>query len=105
MSSIGGVFLKAGAVKISHDQGFLYAALQAASEWRIYSGVILYIVPVAIWIYLLKRLNITFLQPLFSMVYIFTPLLAATYLNENIPTARWFGIGIIVVGIIISSRA
>lgn len=66
MSSLGGIFLKAGAIRISHEYGLLNAVLQASMEWHLYLGVILYVVPVVIWIYLLKRLDITFLQPLFS---------------------------------------
>lgn len=64
----------------------------------------MYIIPVAIWIYLLKRLDITFLQPLFSLVYVVTPLLAIAYLGENIPLHRWIGISIILLGIFVSSK-
>lgn len=105
MSSLGSVFLKLGAVRISHENGVLHAALSAATEWRILIGIILYVVPVAIWVYLLKRLEITFLQPLFSLVYVVTPVIAIAYLNEAVPPLRWVGILIIIVGIAISSRA
>jgi len=104
LSSLGSIFLKAGALRISHDQGALSAALQAATEWRLLLGVLMYIIPVAIWIYLLKKLDITFLQPLFSLVYVATPLLAIVYLGENIPPHRWIGISIILLGIFVSSK-
>ena len=64
-------------------------------EWRLFLGVMMYIVPVVIWIFLLKKLDITFLQPLFSLVYVVTPLLAIAYLGESIPLHRWIGIAII----------
>lgn len=105
MSSLGSVFLKSGAVRISHENGVLHAIFNAATEWRIILGVILYIVPVVIWIYLLKRLEITFLQPLFSLVYVVTPVIAMAYLNETVPPLRWVGVSVIIVGIAISSRA
>lgn len=105
MSSLGSVFLKAGAVRLSHELGMQHAVLQASMEWRLYLGVLLYMVPVAIWIYLLKRLEITFLQPLFSLVYVFTPIVAISYLNESVPPLRWIGIVVIIIGITISSRA
>lgn len=104
LSSLGSIFLKAGAVKIGHDHGFLAAALQAALEWRLFLGVLMYIVPVLIWIYLLKKLDITFLQPLFSLVYVFTPVFAIFYLGETVPPYKWVGIFFILIGIFISSR-
>lgn len=64
----------------------------------------MYIVPVIIWIYLLKKLDITFLQPLFSLVYVITPVLAITYLGESVSIYKWVGIAIILLGIFISSK-
>lgn len=104
LSSLGSIFLKLGATRISHDQGIAAAALQAALEWRLLLGVLMYIVPVIIWIYLLKKLDITFLQPLFSLVYVITPVLAIAYLGESISIYKWIGIAVILLGIFISSR-
>lgn len=64
----------------------------------------MYIVPVIIWIYLLKKLDITFLQPLFSLVYVITPVLAIAYLGESVSIYKWVGIAIILLGIFISSK-
>ena len=104
LSALGSIFLKAGAIRLSHEHGVYAALLQACSEWRIFLGVVMYIVPVLIWIYLLKKLDITFLQPLFSLVYVLTPIFAIAYLGEFVPPHRWLGILIIMIGIAISSR-
>jgi len=64
----------------------------------------MYIVPVVIWIYLLKKLDITFLQPLFSLVYVITPVLAIAYLGESVSIHKWIGIAIILLGIFVSSK-
>jgi drug/metabolite transporter (DMT)-like permease len=105
LSSLGSIFLKSGATRIPHDQGIATAAIHAALEWRLLLGVLMYIVPVIIWIYLLKKLDITFLQPLFSLVYVITPVLAITYLGESVSIYKWIGIAIILLGIFISSKA
>ncbi|MBO9648740.1 MAG: EamA family transporter [Variovorax sp.] len=104
LSSLGSILLKAGATKIDHQQGIFSAAFQAAFEWRLQLGVLMYIVPVIIWIYLLKKLDITFLQPLFSLVYIITPILAIAYLGESVSYIKWTGIAIILVGIYVTSK-
>lgn len=104
LSSLGSVFLKLGAVRLDHDHGFVNALLGAVTEWRLYVGVICYVVPVVLWIYLLKRIDITYLQPLFSMVYVITPVVAIYFLHEAMPLSRWFGIFFILVGIAISAQ-
>lgn len=104
LSALGSIFLKAGAVRLTHDSGVYVAILQALLEWRLYLGVIMYVIPVLIWIYLLKKLDITYLQPLFSLVYVVTPIFAIFYLGESVPAHRWIGISIILVGIVVSSR-
>jgi drug/metabolite transporter (DMT)-like permease len=103
-SSLGGIFMKAGSVRISHDHGLLDAVFQAGLEWRIALGLLMYILPAAIWTYMLKSLEITFLQPLFSLVYVVTPVIAIFYLGEHVSAGRWAGILIVVVGIYVISR-
>ena len=83
LSSLGGIFLKLGARQIDHSSGLWVALTQAFIEWRLYFGVIFYFIPVIIWIYMLKRVDITFLQPLFAFVYVATPLLAMPLLQET----------------------
>jgi drug/metabolite transporter (DMT)-like permease len=104
LSALGSIFLKAGAVRLIHENGIYSAVLQGLLEWRLYAGVVMYVIPVLIWIYLLKKLDITYLQPLFSLVYVVTPIVAIFYLGESVPIHRWAGIAIILVGIAISSR-
>ena len=105
LSSMGGIFLKLGAVHVDHSQGMGVAITQALLQWRLYLGAFCYFIPVVIWIYMLKRVDITFLQPLFALVYVATPLLAISMLNETMPMARWAGIGVILLGIVIVARS
>lgn len=104
MSSVGSFFLKLGAVDIQHDAAFLDIAAQIAFNWKILTGVFMYFVPVLIWIFLLKKIELSFLQPLFAMVYIITPVLAGLILHEQVSSQRWFGIGVIFMGVFIVSR-
>ncbi|MFS8087181.1 MAG: EamA family transporter [Acidobacteriota bacterium] len=105
MSAVGGLFLKIGAVQVQYDDGVIEIFRQVMFNWTIVIGVLMYFIPVLIWIFLLKRVELSFLQPLFSMVYVVTPVLASIFLNENVTTARWLGIGAIIVGVIIVARS
>jgi drug/metabolite transporter (DMT)-like permease len=104
MSSLGGLLLKMGAVDLEHSSSFLSIVFQIASSWKIVLGMLMYFIPVLIWIYLLKFVDLSFLQPLFSVMYVLTPLLSTSVLNETIPMARWVGIGIVCVGIMIIAQ-
>lgn len=104
LSSLGGIFLKLGAMHVDHGNGMATAITQALTQWRLYFGAFCYFIPVVIWIYMLKRIDITFLQPLFALVYVATPLLAISMLHETMPAARWIGIAVILIGIAIVAR-
>lgn len=105
MSSLGGVFFKLGAVSSDFGGGTVKALVSVMTNWRIIVGGILYVLPAAIWIYLLRTAEISFLQPLFSLVYVVTPLLASFVLGEAVGGMRWAGIGIIMFGIFVVSRS
>jgi drug/metabolite transporter (DMT)-like permease len=104
LSSLGSIFLKLGATHVDHSSGLITAVTQALTQWRLYFGAFCYFIPVVIWIYMLKRIDITYLQPLFALIYVTTPLLAIPMLQETISGARWAGIAVILIGIVIVAR-
>ena len=68
-------------------------------------AVVLYVIPLGFWIYLLRFVPISWLQPIFSLTYVLTPLLALAFLGEPVPPARWIGIGVIIVGVFLVARS
>ena len=105
MSAAGGIFLKIGSADIQYEGGVATAALQIALNWKILFGMLMYFIPVLIWIFMLKKIDLSFLQPLFSLVYVVTPVLTIFILNEQVPTARWFGIGVVALGVLLIARS
>ncbi len=103
MSSAGGIFLKLGALDINKNSNFLNAGLQIIFNWKIIFGMLMYFIPVLIWIYLLKKIDLSYLQPLFSLMYVVTPILSIFFLNENVPALRWVGISIVALGVLVIS--
>lgn len=104
LSAIGGIFLKLGAMRLPPIDGVL-DLFTIFLNWRIMSGLALYFIPAVIWILLLRKVELSLLQPLMSIVYVMTPLLAIYFLNEHVSTLRWAGIGVIVVGVFMISRS
>jgi drug/metabolite transporter (DMT)-like permease len=99
MSSLGGVCLKLGALELNLDGKVLDVLIGVLSNLKIGLGLLLYFVPALIWIFMLRKIDISFLQPLFSLVYVVTPILAVVILKEPMPTIRWVGILVVIFGV------
>jgi drug/metabolite transporter (DMT)-like permease len=102
-SAIGGLLLKMGSVEIDHS-GVLQLFRQSFTNWKVLLGFSFYVLPMFIWIFMLKKVDVSFLQPMFSLVYVITPILALVMLNETVPVNRWIGIAIIVAGVLFVAR-
>jgi drug/metabolite transporter (DMT)-like permease len=105
MSAVGGVLLKLGALGIDYENGLFSSFCQIFLNWKICLGMFMYFVPVLIWIIMLKKIDLSYLQPLFSLMYIVTPLIAFFFLKENVPLLRWFGIGIVALGVLVIAKS
>ena len=103
--SFGAILLKSGSAELKYDTSLVYIVFQAITSIKIVFAIILYMIPSITWIYLLKTLDITMLQPMLSLTYVLTALLAYVFFNEYISTMRWLGIGIIIIGVIFVSRS
>ncbi|MBB3225866.1 drug/metabolite transporter (DMT)-like permease [Luteibacter sp. Sphag1AF] len=104
LSAFGGILLKWGAVELTPMQRPTDLLL-IFLNWKIMAGLFMYFVPAVMWILLLRKVELSLLQPLMSMVYVITPLLAIYFFNEQVTVQRWAGIAIIVAGVVVISRS
>ena len=105
MASFGAIILKLGAGEVNYDQSLVKVLISVFLSWKILLGLLFYFVPALFWIYLLKKMEISFLQPFFALAYVFTPILAIVILNEKISVLRWLGVLVILLGVILVSRS
>ena len=103
--STGGILLKKAAVEVGRAGSLPAQLLAACTNPRLVGAVVLYVIPLGFWIYLLRFVPISWLQPIFSLTYVLTPLLALAFLGEPVPPARWIGIGVIIVGVFLVARS
>lgn len=99
LSAFGGLMLKIGAVEINYSQPLIQSIWELIKNWKIALGIIFYSIPVFIWIYILKKMPLSTIQPLFALIYVVSPLLAMIFLKEQVSLIRWCGIAIIIFGI------
>ena len=99
VTAFGGIFLK----RLSQESlsfGFsgIYKLLLNTNLWL---GGICYVLPILIWAYLLRSIDLTKLQPMLAIVYIYSAVLGFFLLGEEPTLLRIVGITVVIVGVIL----
>lgn len=104
--ALGAILLKMGARSLNLNGGTWASQLVCAIRTpSILLGLLLYLIPTVLWIWLLRTIPLTVLQPILSLSYVLTALLALWILHEPVPLQRWLGMGLIMMGILMVSRS
>jgi len=105
LTAFGGIWLKRGASAVVLDQGLWPMARTAAFNLQLLFGLVCYILPIGIWIYLLRAHDLSKIQPLLAVVYVITPIFAIFFLQESVSLMRWGGIFFIIIGVALVSQS
>jgi drug/metabolite transporter (DMT)-like permease len=97
LGAVGQLFLKMAATNSEGDLVNFYLGLFKTPYS--YLGALSYGLSFLLWMFLLKRFELSFIRPLMSIGYIFTTLLAIAFLHEKVAVTRWIGTILIVSGI------
>ena len=101
LGAVGQFFLKMAANTASsrsvEEVGGYY--MQLFKTPYTYAGAFLYGLSFFIWMFLLRKFNLSFLRPLVGFGYIITAFLAWFLLKEKITMMHWAGIILIVTGV------
>ena len=76
-----------------------------ATELHIVAALFCYALSVIIWILALSRVPVSIAFPMLSMAYVVNALAAYYLLGEPFSTTKLVGMGVIILGVIIISRA
>ncbi|MCC5638912.1 EamA family transporter [Nostoc sp. CHAB 5844] len=103
ISSAGQFFLKIGANKLGkvHVGNAINHILSIITTPELVIGLICYGIGAMFYILLLTRVNLSVAGPSISIGYIFSVLLGYWILKEPISLMRLFGLGFIVLGVIL----
>lgn len=103
------ILMKSGTNAIGQFQfsasNILPIGLKLATEWHIIVALCCYGFSVVVWILALSRVPVSIAFPMLSMAYIVTAVAAWYLLGETLSMTKLVGIGIIILGVIIISRA
>ncbi|MDD5083586.1 MAG: EamA family transporter [Candidatus Moranbacteria bacterium] len=105
LGSCGALFFKVGIKDIttfSPTLSWFYALL---TNPYIFLGFLSYVLPMFIWMYMLSKFPVSYVQPILALTYAITPILALLFLKEPVPSLRWIGILVIITGVFLISKS
>ena len=105
LGSAGAILMKKGAVLLPEFSVSSQYALAYATNLYIVTSFVLYFIPALIWTYLLTKYPVSVVQPILSLTYVLTPILAMIFLSESVPVLRWIGIATIILGVYLVSQS
>jgi multidrug transporter EmrE-like cation transporter len=103
------LFLKEGMRRIGHFE-FVWANIvpigfMVAGNLFVLSGLVCYVISVAVWLLVLSRVEVSFAYPLLSVGYIVNAVAGYYLFQENLSLTRITGILIICVGVYFITRS
>jgi len=107
-ASTGQVMFKKGVLitgEITLKGSAIGELLRLIFQPLVFSGLILYVISTILWLMALSKTTLSFAYPFTALTFILVMLSSRVIFLESIPTLRYFGIALIVLGILLSSVA
>ena len=103
------LLIKAGTTSIGYFEfsraNILPIGWKLATEWHIITAICCYGLSVVIWILALSRVQVSIAYPMLSLGYVVNAVAAWFLFHEAFSPAKVLGIGVIILGVAIISRA
>ncbi len=103
------ILMKAGTNTIGHFEfsmaNVIPVGWKLATEWHIVTALFCYGISVVVWILALSRVPVSIAFPMLSMAYVVNAVAAKYLLGEDFNVTKLVGMGVIIIGVIIISRA
>src|SRR4051794_25116507 len=73
------------------------------SAWT-WLGIVFVILSLISWLYILRHVPLSIAFPLSNVVHVLVPLASWIFLGERIGTTRWWGITLVLIGLIVVAK-
>lgn len=100
LAAIGQMILKIGMNKLG---GF--NLIKTFTNPTVIVGLFFYGASLILWLMVLSKEKLSFVYPLVAFSYVLTVFLSKVILKEPVPTLRWLGLAVIVVGILMIAKS
>jgi multidrug transporter EmrE-like cation transporter len=103
------LLLKAGVNAVGHFEftpaNIVPIGFKIATQWPIIGGLACYVISVVVWIVGLSRVDVSIAYPMLSLGYVVNAFAAWYLFGEILSLQRLAGIGIILIGVVVLTRA
>lgn len=96
-----------GQVGLTDVKGFanpFQMAFRVFTTPLIVAGLAFYAVGSLFWLAVPSRLDLSLAYPMLALTYVLVPMTAWLFLGERVPSVRWLGIGVVILGVLIISK-
>jgi drug/metabolite transporter (DMT)-like permease len=109
LGSVGNTILSkgmkdAGDLDISHFSSLAAGAARVLTSGTIWAGIAMMLGFMVCHMLVLSWADYSFVMPFSAVAYALVPLLAYLFLHEQVSAARWIGIVLIVLGVVLINR-
>jgi multidrug transporter EmrE-like cation transporter len=94
----------AGDLDLSHFTSLEAGATRVLTSGTIWAGIAMMLCFMVCHMLVLTWADYSFVMPFSAIAYALVPLLAYLFLHEQVSTARWIGIVLIVLGVVLITR-
>jgi multidrug transporter EmrE-like cation transporter len=99
------IFLKLGARDTAHlTRSWNWTGITGLLSAWTWLGIVFVILSLASWLYVLRQVPLSIAFPLSNVVHVLVPLASWIFLGELIDTKRWWGISLVLIGLIIVAK-
>lgn len=98
LGSVGQFILKLGAGEIKTGNG-LWTLILSFINIKMIIAVICFVVSMILWVFVLRKIELSIAYPMVSLGYVFVMLLSYYFLQEQLFFAKIMGTGLIVAGV------
>lgn len=71
----------------------------------VFAGVVCFGLSSVTWLFVLSRLQLSFVYPLVSVAYVLVAIASLIFFKESVSLVRWTGIAVIIMGVFLISRS
>jgi len=109
LGSVGNTLLSKGMkdvgdLDISHVSSLVAGATRVLTSGTIWLGIAMMLAFMVCHMLVLSWADYSFVMPFSAVAYALVPLLAYLFLHEQVSAARWMGIVLIVLGVVLINR-
>jgi len=109
LNVVAQLLIKAGTNAVGYFEysrdNILPIGWKLATDFHIISAMGCYVLSVVVWVLALSRVQVSIAYPLLSLGYVVNAVAAWYLFNESFNPAKVVGMGVIILGVIIISRA